>query len=113
MWRETRSIFPFLPYGEPRICINGVIYQFVRAHKCAIGAFDVKSEKLEIITLRKEIQNSFDNICWRSLHKKQGLHIRHRQVMERLKAFTLLFCASPRFASMELSIGLFSIEDLL
>ncbi|KAG5629438.1 hypothetical protein H5410_001155 [Solanum commersonii] len=51
---ETQSIFSSLPYGKPSICINGVIHQFVRAHKCAIAAFDVKFEKLEIITLWNE-----------------------------------------------------------
>ncbi|WMV07577.1 hypothetical protein MTR67_000962 [Solanum verrucosum] len=55
-WRETQSIYPYLPYGKPSVCISGVIYQSVRSvvfgdQKCAIAAIDVKSEKVEIITL--------------------------------------------------------------
>ncbi|WMV07572.1 hypothetical protein MTR67_000957 [Solanum verrucosum] len=53
-WRETQSNFPPLLYGKPSVCISGVIYQFDSAPKFAIAAFDVKSEKFEIITLWNE-----------------------------------------------------------
>ncbi|KAG5629446.1 hypothetical protein H5410_001163 [Solanum commersonii] len=42
-WRETQSIYPYLPYVYSKCCFGD--------QKCAIAAIDVKSEKVEIITL--------------------------------------------------------------
>ncbi|MCD7473091.1 hypothetical protein HAX54_014679 [Datura stramonium] len=49
-WRETKSSPRIL--GMPGVCINGVIYKFVR-HECktAIAAFDVKTEIFRFIAL--------------------------------------------------------------
>ncbi|XP_060200979.1 F-box protein At5g65850-like [Lycium barbarum] len=54
-WRETQSISPDIVHIMPGVCINGVIYQFVywstKANTPAIAAFDIKSEKFNIIAL--------------------------------------------------------------
>ncbi|KAK4736883.1 hypothetical protein R3W88_000580 [Solanum pinnatisectum] len=49
-----QSICPSITNYKPSVCLNGVIYQFVSAHKCVIATFDVKSENFEIIKLWNE-----------------------------------------------------------
>ncbi|XP_059281437.1 putative F-box protein At1g32420 [Lycium ferocissimum] len=54
-WREIQSISPDIVYIMPSVCINGVIYRFVywssKANIRSIAAFDIKSEKFNIIAL--------------------------------------------------------------
>ncbi|XP_059289499.1 putative F-box protein At1g47730 [Lycium ferocissimum] len=63
-WRETQSIYPGIFYSMPGVCISGVIYRFIyqsaMSNRRDIAAFDIKSEKFNIIEL------------WNSSHHKAG-----------------------------------------
>ncbi|XP_060200293.1 putative F-box protein At4g38870 [Lycium barbarum] len=64
-WRETQSISPEIFYYLPGVCINGFIYRFIywfaKDNRPVIAAFDIKSEKLNILALWSASHHCIDD----------------------------------------------------